>query len=94
MNWNTIYVIGKEGFEHEVLKRLIHSEISYMPGYMSELEKVALFWLDERTTLRDFKKAIGSKTIFKFRLQFYNSLEEVTKKIESDEGLEELKIVA
>lgn len=95
MNWNTIYIKGKAGFEKEVLNKLNHSPIPFMPGYTSEQDNVSLFWLDDHTTLRDFKKAIGSKLIFKFRLQFYSSMEEATRDTdESDSSDEDLKIVA
>ena len=77
MNWNTIYVKGRDGFEKEVLNNLEHSDVSFMPGSTAELKDMSLFWIDERTTLRDFKKAITSKTILKYRLQFFRSLEEV-----------------
>jgi hypothetical protein len=79
MNWNTIYITGKRGFEKEVLHNLEHSDIGFMPGSMSELDNCSLFWVDEKETLRDFKKGIGGKTIFKYRLRFYNSLEEANQ---------------
>ena len=79
MNWNTIYITGKCGFEREVLHNLEHSDIGFMPGSMSELEDFSLFWINERTTLRDFKKAIGGKTVLKYRLRFYSSLEELNQ---------------
>jgi hypothetical protein len=77
MNWNTLYIKGKPGFEREVDERLTHAAISVMPGSFLEGENTALFWVDENTSLREIKKAIGSKVVFKYRLQFYKSLEEV-----------------
>ena len=34
-----------------------------------------LYWLDENVDLRTLKEAIGSKVIFKYRLNFFTSLE-------------------
>jgi|JI6StandDraft_1071083.scaffolds.fasta_scaffold01049_4 hypothetical protein len=75
MGWSTLYIYGKPGCEHEVLDQLERSSIGFMPGSMSGEKNIALYWVDERTTLRDFKKAIGSEIVFKYRLRFFNSLE-------------------
>jgi hypothetical protein len=75
MGWGTLYVYGKPGFEQEVLDQLEHSSIGFMPGSMSGEQNIALYWVDERTSMRDFKKAIGSEIVFKYRLRFFNSLE-------------------
>lgn len=87
MNWNTIYIKGKPGFEREVEENLANAAVSVMPGSLSEGENTALFWIDEKASLREIKKAIGSKVVFKYRLQFFKSLEEVNaleKAMESD----------
>lgn len=46
-----------------------------MPGSASGEKNVALYWVDEKLSIRDFKKAIGSKTVFKYRLRFFINLE-------------------
>ena len=79
MGWTTIYISGKEGFEEEVLKNLRHAGIDFMPGSIGTSGGPGLFWISETMPLRDFKKAIGSKTVFKYRLQFFSSLEEFEK---------------
>lgn len=79
MNWNTIYITGKCGFEKEVLHNLEHSNIVFMPGSVNELDNFSLFWISDKTSLRTFKKAIGGKTVFKYRLKFYCSLEELNQ---------------
>jgi hypothetical protein len=35
-----------------------------------------LYWVDENISLKEFKKAIGSKLVWKYRLQFYPCLED------------------
>ncbi len=75
MGWGTLYIYGKPGFEQEVLDQLEHSSIGFMPGSVSGEQNVALYWVDERTNMRDFKKAIGSEIVFKYRLRFFSSLE-------------------
>jgi hypothetical protein len=78
MEWTTIYISGKRGFRKEVLESLERSKIPYLPG-TPENDSLCLFWMDEKTVLRDFKKAIGSKTVFKYRLRFYLTLEKYTE---------------
>lgn len=74
MGWVTLYISGKPDFEQEVLHRLGQSGFSFLPGSSDEAE-LALYWVNDSAKLRDFKKAIGAKTIFKYRLQFYISVE-------------------
>jgi hypothetical protein len=76
MNWNTVYIKGKPGFEQEVAENLTNAAINVMPGSLSEGESTALFWIDEKTSLREIKKVIGSKVVFKYRLQFFKNLDE------------------
>ncbi|MBA4144667.1 MAG: hypothetical protein DI538_04740 [Azospira oryzae] len=75
MNWVTIYISGKEDFREDILKSLKDSDFPFMQGY-SEANDLALFWIDEKASVRDFKKAIGSKLVFKYRLHFFASVEE------------------
>jgi hypothetical protein len=74
MGWVTLYIQGKPGFQPEVLRHLEHSEVEFMSG-ATPGDSIALYWVSEDTNLRDFKKAIGSKTIFKYRLYFFTSQE-------------------
>ena len=76
MNWNTIYIKGRSDFREEVRRKLEHSSLRFMPGYIESISgKNDLYWIDEKITLRKFKQAIGSKLIWKYRLTFYSSLE-------------------
>lgn len=75
MSWSTLYAHGNPGFEQEVLNQLEHSNIGFMPGSMGSEENIALYWVDDHTNIRDFKKAVGSKIVFKYRLRFFDSLE-------------------
>jgi hypothetical protein len=75
MNWTTIYISGKPGFHKEVFYHLEQSDFSFMPGTADD-HGLALFWVDENADVREFKKAIGAKTVFKYRLRFYRSIEE------------------
>lgn len=85
MEWNTVYVTGKPEFEKDVVDNLKDSGFLFMEG--TKEGDLTLFWIDEKATLRDFKKAIGSKTVFKYRLKFFTSQEqflETSKKAGSD----------
>jgi hypothetical protein len=70
MSWTTIYIKGTADFESEVLRHLEKSGFSFLPGSNTE-NGFALYWINDRSQLREFKKAIGAKTIFKYRLRFY-----------------------
>jgi len=86
MSWNTIYITGKPGFKEEVSKSLEDSD-SVMPGSTGNDQEVSLFWIEESLALREFKKAIGSKIVFKYRLQFFSSLEELQLQQEKNNSL-------
>lgn len=75
MGWTTVYIKGKTGCEEDVLKNLEHSGFAFMPGTTNE-KGLTLFWVDENEDLRDFKKAIGSKTILKYRIRFFTNVED------------------
>ena len=78
MGWITIYITGKADFREEVLRKLETSDVNFMPGYTgatSDMDTHDLYWLDEKVDLRTFKSAIGSKLIWKYRLNFFTSLE-------------------
>jgi hypothetical protein len=82
MAWSTLYITGKKDFQEEVLQNLRHSDISYLPGNSDDTD-LLMFWVDESTPLRDIKMAIGSKTVFRYRLQFFTDLDQhraVTRK--------------
>lgn len=83
MEWITVYIAGKPGFKEEVLQNLESACFPHMPG-TQENDSLCLFWMDDRSSLRDFKKAIGSKTVFKYRLQFFPSLEKYFESIRSN----------
>lgn len=77
MNWNTIYIRGRDDFREEVNRRLEHSRLRVMAGSLGTSEEAAeMYWVAEHVALRDFKKAIGARTIWKYRLRFFTSLEE------------------
>ena len=75
MGWVTVYVRGKSGFKTEVAHHLEGSGFTFMPGFANE-KGLALYWIHDLNELRSFKKAIGSKTIFKYRLRFFTTVEE------------------
>jgi hypothetical protein len=78
MNWRTIYITGRPDFQEEVRKKLEHSKLAFMPGYIDNTTTDVnhdLYWLDDKTELREMKAAVGSKLVWKYRLKFYASLE-------------------
>ena len=77
MSWATIYIKGREGFEKEVLHKLERSGFSFLPGSEEVEKNISLYWINDQSSLRAFKKAITSKVIFQYRLRFFNSLEDL-----------------
>ena len=58
-----------------------------------------MYWVDEKIKLRELKEAIGSKLIWKYRLNFYTTLESFIesqnkKKTTSDFTAEERALLA
>jgi len=78
MSWKTIYITGRQGFGEDVIKNLEKSSIEFMPGYNTgeERDSYEMFWVHESMALADFKRAVGAKTVFRYRLRFYEALEE------------------
>jgi hypothetical protein len=77
MSWATIYIKGREGFEKEVLHKLERSGFSFLSGSEDVEKGVSLYWINDQSSLRSFKKAITAKVIFQYRLQFFNSVEDL-----------------
>ena len=76
MNWTTLYITGREGFQAEVRKKLAHSDLDFIHGYVDNATStVDLYWISDETELRAVKEAIGSKVIWKYRLKFCTNLE-------------------
>jgi len=73
MGWNTVYVNGKKGFSEAILPEL---NSAWLRGMVEPDLNLIMFWLNEDSGLRELKMAIGSRKIFKYRLQFFTNLEE------------------
>jgi hypothetical protein len=84
MNWTTLYITGNSDFRDEVLRKLEGSRLDYMPGYIDSSSGSGVYdllWIKENTPLRDVKDAIGSRLIWKYRLRFYNNLEDFIQSV-------------
>jgi hypothetical protein len=86
MGWIQIFIHGNTGCGPDIMRQMAHSNIIHMPGTIAEDENVGLYWVDEKTTMRAFKKGIGSKTIWKHRLRFFTSLEKLNEYYECETG--------
>jgi hypothetical protein len=75
MGWITVYVRGRTGAHAEVVKNLDQAGFRYMEGSSTE-KGLGLYWINRADDLRAFKKAIGSKTVLKYRLRFYTNVED------------------
>lgn len=93
MTWSTIYIDGKKGF-----REALHLQLkdTWMAGAPEDGHALVMYWLGEDSTLRDFKLAIGSKIIFKYRLKFFSSVDEylqTEKKEETKFSTDETRLV-
>jgi hypothetical protein len=78
MNWATLYITGRRDFREEVRRKLEGSKLDFMPGYVDGSAATGtydLYWIAEHLPLKEFKEAIGSKLIWKYRLRFHTTLE-------------------
>lgn len=93
MNWKTIYIVGREKFVDDVTRHLERSGLDFMPGYETKDAGAAheLFWIPEQMTVREFKEGIGAKTVFKYRLRFFESPESFIETMNSNEFTEDEK---
>jgi hypothetical protein len=79
MNWTTLYITGRNDFRDDVRKKLENSKLDVMSGYLESSTAKGhwdLYWINDQYTLRDVKEAIGSKLVWKYRLRFFQDLEE------------------
>lgn len=79
MSWNTLYISGKKGFKEDINDRLLDSDLQIMPGNEGDNPELLLYWVDDSIPLRELKKTIGSRLVFKYRLQFFYALEDFQK---------------
>lgn len=68
--WEMMYISGRPGFYPALLRHLQTSHFPFLPG-SAEGNAVAAIWINQDSSVKDLKYAIGSKLIFKYRLRFY-----------------------
>lgn len=74
MAWSTLYITGRPGFDEAVLNYFKKSHVDFLTGSFNE-DGLYLYWITEDFILKNFKKTIGSKVIFKYRLRFFLSVD-------------------
>ncbi len=90
----TVYIIGNEGFIEPLNKELDDNSVFIrgqadvnVPG-----KQVQLYWIRNRSALREFKRAIGADLIWKYRLNFVFDLDKlVSEEAEKEEWTAEEK---
>lgn len=93
MNWSTIYIRGRAGFERDVQRRLARADIAVMNGAAGAAGGNCLYWIAESVTLRAFKEAIGADLIWKYRLQFSPVIEQPDPSLDVDFTEGEKKLI-
>lgn len=76
----TVYIIGRQGFI-ELLNKELHDNSVFIRGQADvdvPGKEVQLYWIRNRSALREFKRTIGADLIWKYRLNFVFDLEKLT----------------
>jgi len=83
----TIYIKGLTHYKKYIRKAILKSELiegqDFIEGYAGQ--DYALYWLHDDLDLRTFKKAVGAKYVWRHRIRFYESIEEMNKKKKDDD---------
>lgn len=89
----TIYIKGIKKYKDALIKGLKKSDLREGRDFIQGLagKDHALYWINENLDLREFKLAIGAKYVFKHRLKFFNTIEEMNPVI-IDERFNESEI--
>jgi len=79
----TVYIKGRDKYKKAVRKALDKSKLEEGDHYIegrNSLHETALYWITSRITLKEFKQAIGAKTVWEYRLRFIEDVEELIVK--------------
>ena len=83
----TIYITGIRNYKKGIRKALDKSDLVEGYDFIEGLDSpdFALIWINENIGLRTFKHVMGVKYVWKHRLRFYNSIDEMKPKTSNDE---------
>ncbi len=79
-----VFIVGNPGFL-ELHRKHLDDNSKFLRGQVTvEIpgKEVQLFWVFNKSALKELKKAIGADLIWKYRLRFYFNLEAFTPKEE------------
>jgi hypothetical protein len=81
-NWITIYITGIKKYQVSVEKGLLKSKLVEGRDYIhgANGSDYALLWIRDDLDLREVKLAIGSKYVWKHRMRFFKSYDEMKPK--------------
>lgn len=82
----TIYIKGIKKYKVSLIKGLGKSNLIEGIDFIQGLagNDYALYWINENLDLREFKLAIGAKYVWKHRMRFFNTIEEMNPVVEID----------
>lgn len=80
----TIYIKGIKKYNTSIYKGLRKSDLVEGKDYIIGLGGIdyALYWIDESLKLKDFKLSIGADYVWKHRMRFFETIDEVLPKKE------------
>ncbi|GIV35696.1 MAG: hypothetical protein KatS3mg032_0075 [Cyclobacteriaceae bacterium] len=96
--WVPVYVTGRNGFSEKLNEALLQSGLPYMPGYYFDNNAQTghtLIWVDKDTPMKTYKRAIGARNLWKYRIRFFTSLSDFSAfACRHESGKEELEPAA
>src|SRR5258708_4617109 len=92
----TIYIKGIKKYKESLIKGLKKSDLTEGIDYIQGLagKDHALYWINENLELKEFKLAISAKYVWKHRMRFYDTIEEMNPVVIDDKLSEsEIKLM-
>jgi hypothetical protein len=84
----TVYIKGKDGYRNKAKDRIRKSSlvegIHYITGE-NAMHNTLLYWITSKISLKEFKKVIGSDVIWKYRIRFYQNVEDLIEKKDNNQ---------
>lgn len=74
MVWKTLYTTGRVGSDRVVNGFLRKLKIEFITGSFNQ-EGTYLFWVTDNFDLKRFRRKIGGKMTFRYRLRFFFSVD-------------------
>ncbi len=92
----TVYIKGRDKYKKAIRKALSKSNLEEGDHYIegrNALHDTLLYWITSRISLKEFKQAIGAKTVWEYRLKFIENVEDLIQKEDKELSDKELELL-